>query len=205
MTSTAHDYAWITDSDWFPDCLDAGYSLTLVRGRPPREALDLLGAVPQGFADGVDDLFDCAEELRAWVRGGRDASFTVGALPVPGDGGDWTLLLALDRSAGLDAAQLAALSRGGDAVQHDSAADGSVDRFRHYRDGERRVSFAHPDAADGPDAAATRALLAEVDRRGGGDLRPAVFALAERLTGVRITEELVRDGAFALGVVPDAD
>ncbi|BAJ29189.1 MULTISPECIES: DUF6461 domain-containing protein [Kitasatospora] len=195
MTPTAHDYAWTADSSWFPDLRDSGYSLTLVRGRTPDEVLELLGAVPQGFGDGVDDVFDCQQELYAWLEDPDEDSYTVGALAVPGDGGDWTLLLALDRGAGVDGGRLAALSRGGgEAVQHGGGGgDGPAGRFRHYRDGEpRAVAGAEPDA-DG------------VQPGGGAGPEPALLALAERLTGVRVTEELVRDGAFVLGVVPDRE
>jgi benzoyl-CoA reductase/2-hydroxyglutaryl-CoA dehydratase subunit BcrC/BadD/HgdB len=35
------------------------------------------------------------------------------------------------------------------------------------------------------------------------DTKAAVFALAERLTGVRVTEELLRDAEYQLGHVPE--
>ncbi len=39
--------------------------------------------------------------------------------------------------------------------------------------------------------------------RGDLDTKAAAFALAERLTGVRVTDELVRDAVYELGLVPD--
>ncbi|MFJ8438016.1 DUF6461 domain-containing protein [Kitasatospora griseola] len=207
MTPTAHDYAWLADSRWFAVCLQDGYSLSLVRGRTPQQALESIGAVPQGFGDGADDLFDCQEELREWVDDDQDSSFAVGAVAVPGTGGDWTLLLALDGGGGM-LRHLAALSRGGAAVTHDSNGGKPLHMFHHHLDGELRTAFEHPASANGSDPHALDAPLHEIGHRDTADTlerKAVVFALSERLTGVRITEETVRDAEFVLGVVPDED
>ncbi|MFD3622389.1 DUF6461 domain-containing protein, partial [Streptomyces sp. NPDC058676] len=36
---TAHDYAWIPTSPLFRHMMESGYTLTLIRGRTPREVL----------------------------------------------------------------------------------------------------------------------------------------------------------------------
>ncbi|WP_405578191.1 DUF6461 domain-containing protein [Streptomyces sp. NBC_01092] len=47
-------------------------------------------------------------------------------------------------------------------------------------------------------------LSEEEDDTGAGvDTKAAVLALAERLTGVRVTEELLREAEYQLGHVPD--
>ncbi len=206
MTPTAQDYAWLHDSPWFGQCHRDGYSLTLVRGRTPQQVLDTIGAVPQGAGDGFDDFLDCQQELLEWVDDYQDASFTAAAVTVPGHGGDWTLLLALDSGVGVGR-HLPALSAGGATVTCDSNGGKPIHQFHHYRDGELLTSFEHPEWAHGSTPRALDQLLREVGWYTEPVAGPhsAFFALAERLTGVRITEETVRDAEFVLGVVPDED
>ncbi|MFJ5922231.1 DUF6461 domain-containing protein [Kitasatospora sp. NPDC092948] len=203
MTSTASDYAWITHSQWFGRCDQDGYSLTLVHGRDPQQVLEAIGAVPQGFGDGFDDLLDCHEELLEYVDDYQDGSFAVAAATVPGTGGDWTLLLALDSGVGISG-HLPALSAGGVTVTHDSNAGKPMQYFTHYLDGELITTFEEPAWAQGSDPGALEPLLREVGYDESGK-QAAFFALAERLTGVRIADETVRDAEFLLGVVADED
>ncbi|MFF0293332.1 DUF6461 domain-containing protein [Kitasatospora sp. NPDC004614] len=203
MTPTANDYAWLAHSQWFGRCDQDGYSLTLVRGRTPQQVLEAIGAVPQGFGDGFDDLLDCHEELREWVDDYQDDSFAAAAVTVPGEGGDWTLLLALDSGVGISG-HLPALSAGGVTVTHDSNAGKPMQRFTHYRDGEVLTSFEEPERSHGSAPGALGPLLREVGYDGSGK-QAAFFALAERLTGVRIIDETVRDAEFLLGVVADEE
>ncbi|MGC5562205.1 DUF6461 domain-containing protein [Streptomyces sp. FR-108] len=48
---TAHDYAWIRTSQLFRHMTENGYTLTLIRGRTPREVLAAMKAVPRGTAE----------------------------------------------------------------------------------------------------------------------------------------------------------
>jgi hypothetical protein len=94
MTSaTAADYAWIRTPSLFAFARDVGYAVTLVRGVTPDEVLSRAGAEARRVCAGGDELtaayWDFAEE------GGLYDSCLVGAFTLPGEGGDWTLVLEL--------------------------------------------------------------------------------------------------------------
>lgn len=213
MTSvTAHDYAWIRSSRLFRYALESGYTLTLVRGVALAEVLRVMEAEPQGACTGADALIERQDELRApgdyW-----DESFIAGAFTVPGEGGEWTLVLHLGEGGmGMQPRFLSALSAGGRAVVHSSNGGKPMHFFHWYEDGECRTTFERPTARDGSTPDALNAVMREVgfDLSDRGpetgervDTKAAVLALAERLTGVRVTEELLRDAEYRLGYVPE--
>lgn len=214
MTSvTAQDYAWIRSYPLFGYALEAGYTLTLVRGVAPVEVLRVMGAEPQGSCTGADALIERQDELRDpadyW-----DDSFLAGAFTVPGEGGDWTLVLHVGEGGmGMQSRFLEALSADGSAVVHSSNGGKPLDFFHWYEDGELRTSFERSTIRDGSTPDALNSVLREVglalssDEGGASegvtDTKAAVFALAERLTGVRVTEELLRDVEYQLGHVPE--
>ncbi|MET8422127.1 DUF6461 domain-containing protein [Streptomyces sp. NPDC005134] len=211
MTSvTAHDYAWIRSSPLFRYALETGYTLTLVRGVAPREVLRVMAAEPQGTCTGADALIERQDELLDptdyW-----DESFIAGAFTVPGEGGDWTLVLHLgDGGMGMQPRFLEALSAGGCAVVHSSNGGKPMHFFHWYEDGELRTTFEWPTARDGSTPDDLNSVMREVgfelsedETRDRVDTKAAVLALAERLTGVRVTEELLRAAEYHLGHVPE--
>ncbi|MEW2496299.1 DUF6461 domain-containing protein [Streptomyces nodosus] len=213
MTSvTAHDYAWIRSSPLLGYALETGYTLTLVRGVAPRNVLRVMEAEPQGTCTGADALIERQDELLDptdyW-----DGSFIAGAFTVPGEGGDWTLVLHLaDGGMGMQPRFLEALSAGGCAVVHSSNGGKPMDFFQWYVDGELRTTFERPTVRQGSTPDALNTVLAEVgfdlsDDEGGTsgpvDTKASAFALAERLTGVRVTEELLQRAEYQLGHVPE--
>ena len=213
MTSvTAHDYAWIRSSALFGYALETGYTLSLVRGVAPREVLQVMGAEPQGACTGADALIERQDELGDptdyW-----DESFVAGAFTVPGEGGDWTLVLHVaDGGMGMQSRFLEALSGGGCAVAHSSNGGKPMHFFNWYADGELRTTFEWPTARAGSTPDALNSMMREVgfalsddeaETSERDDTKAAVFALAERLTGVRVTEELLRDAEYQLGLVPE--
>lgn len=213
LSVTLHDYAWIRSSPLFGHALDCGYSLAAVRGMPPQEVLRVMGARPQGTCAGVEELIELQNELcdpmDYW-----DASFLAGAFAVPGEGGDWTVVWELARGGtGIQPHHMEVFSAGGRAVEHSSNGGKPLHGFSWYEDGELRTTFeGRPRFRGGstPDAllpmmreAGCRVL--DVDDLEGDflDDKAAVLALAERLTGVRLTEEALRDAHYRLGLVPD--
>ncbi|MCX5205223.1 DUF6461 domain-containing protein [Streptomyces sp. NBC_00237] len=174
--ATAADYRWIRDpASAFARALAGGYTLTFVRGVTPAELADRQ----------------------------RDPSPT-GVLGVPGEGGDWALALHLhDGRTGIRPHALEALSAGSRAVSHTTDTDLPTDHFHWYEDGRLRTAFEWPTDRSGSTPDALNDVLAEVgfdltevDDLVGGftvdvDQKAAVFALTERLTGVRVTEELL--------------
>ncbi|MGW4985849.1 DUF6461 domain-containing protein, partial [Streptomyces mirabilis] len=55
---TARDYAWIRTSPLFRHMLESGYTLTLIRGRTPREVLRAMEAEPRGTGEGTAGLIE---------------------------------------------------------------------------------------------------------------------------------------------------
>ncbi|WP_329373323.1 DUF6461 domain-containing protein [Streptomyces sp. NBC_00669] len=212
MTSvTAQDYAWIHSSPLFGHALECGYSLALVRGVPPEEVLRVMGAEPQGTCAGVEELIQLQDELCDQLDY-SDSSFLAGAFTVPGEDGDWTLVWELARGGtGIQPRFMKALSAGGRAVEHSRNGGKPINGFSWYEDGELRTTFEGPTFRSGSTPDALLPMMREVgcdlrdeDRRSGGtDDKAAVLALTERLTGVRLTEEVLRDAHYRLGLVPD--
>jgi hypothetical protein len=217
MTSvTADEYAWIRSSPLFRHALEVGYTLALVRGVVPAEVLRVMGAEPHGSCSGAgalveeqDELFDAADD--------GDEPFLAGAFGVPGEGGDWTLVLLLgDGGTGIRPHVLEALSAGGRAVAHTSNGGKPMHFFHWYEDGELRTTFEWPTARSGSTPDALNSVMSEVGfdlPQGDGapaggdgrdvDTKAATFALAERLTGVGVTEDLLGDAEYLLGRVPE--
>jgi len=212
MTSvTADDYAWIRSSPLFRHALEVGYTLTLVRDVAPEEVLRVMEAEPQGLCTGVDPLIERQYELLD-ATDYWDAPSIAGAFTVPGESGDWTVVLHFD-GCGMQPRFLEALSsKGGRAVVHSSNGGKPIHLFHWYEDGRLRTTFEWPAAREGSTPDALNPVMREVgfdlsdDEGDTGvpvDTKAAVLALAERLTGVRVTEELLRDAEYQLGQVPE--
>ena len=187
---TAHDYAWIRTSPLFRHARESGYTLTLIRGRTPDEVLRVMEAEPRGTGEGTAGLIEADEARRAqgdydyW-----DDSYVAGAFSAPGVNGDWTLVLGFDGGLGIADACMRTLSRGGRVVAHSTNGGKPIDLFHWFEDGDLRTTFESPAVRDGsaPDV----------------DGKAAVLALAERLTGIRVTESLLQDATYELGLVPE--
>ncbi|KJK42734.1 DUF6461 domain-containing protein [Streptomyces sp. NRRL F-4428] len=210
---TTDDYAWIRTSPLFHHMRESGYSVTLVRGRSPQEVLHAMEAEPRGTGDGTAGLIEANDAHRAEADHDHwDESYVAGAFKAPGEKGDWTVVLGFDGGLGVPCAQK--LSEGGRVVAHSRNGGKPIDLFHWFEDGELRTTFERPSARDGnsPDE------LVPVMRAVGFPLTPdgehdesapavdakaAVLALAERLTGVRVTESLLHDATYELGLVPE--
>ncbi|MFF3484535.1 DUF6461 domain-containing protein [Streptomyces sp. NPDC002701] len=106
------------------------------------------------------------------------------------------------------------LSAGGRAVTHSSNGGKPIHLFHWYEDGVLRTAFERVASRHGSTPDALDRLLREVgldladegEESGAGtpvDTKARVFALTERLTGVRVTEETVRNAEYLLGHVPE--
>ncbi|WP_246127234.1 DUF6461 domain-containing protein [Embleya hyalina] len=203
---TAADYGWIRSSPFLGLGMEVGYCLTLVCGVAPAEVLRVMEAEPLGVCTGFHGLIKRQSELfaaRTW-----DGSFLAGAFTVPGESGDWTLVLHFDGGVGMRAWFLEILSAGSRAVMHSSNGGKPIHLFDWYEDGEPRTTFERPGARTGSTPDDLLPIMEEVwcDPDGRADLdvfddKANVFALAERLTGVRVTEELLSESAYLLGHV----
>ncbi|WP_283136314.1 DUF6461 domain-containing protein [Rhizohabitans arisaemae] len=193
----AGDYIWIQQEEHFS--IGEGYCLALVRGLTPTECLDRIGATPEGVAPNTWNLAQLCND--AWDRYGGDR-MVIGATAVPGG---WTLTLEANGYLTVTEKILIPLSAGTRVVSHFRNCN-AVDRFHWAEDGDIRVSFEplFPTARAGstPDALVEQMREAGFDLRenGGYELHTeAAFALAERLTGVRLTPELFGSRSFTWG------
>jgi hypothetical protein len=207
-TATAADYGWIrSSSSPFRYPLESGYTLTLVRGVSPAQVLALAGAEPKGVCEGLDALIGqhlaLLDESDDW-----DACVLAGACAVPSEEGDWTLALALGGDLG-PPGFMETLSAGTRVVSHSSNGGKPMDFFDWYENGELRTGFEWPTVRNGSTPDELNALMREVglgltdEEASHVDRKAAVFALTERLTGVRVTAELLTPAEFRTAEVPE--
>ena len=206
---TAADYGWIRSSSTpFRYALEVGYTLTLVRDVSPATVFRWAQAEPRGRCTGLAGLVAESLEFLNDADGWPEAGI-VGVFTVPGEGGDWTLILDLGGDLGSRPRFMEALSAGTRAVSHSSNGGKPMHFFHWYENGRLRTTFETARLRTGTTPDALNTVLTEVGLNPHGDDAPdvdakaAVFALTERLTGVRLTEELLRDTDFRLGEVPE--
>jgi uncharacterized protein DUF6461 len=184
---SAGDYTWFKDSP-----LGWAYCLTLVEGLDRAEALQRIKADPSERVAGVINFSRYAADNSSWHSGSR---FVIGAVQLEG----WTLLVEWNGFLGVTQEVIRPLSAGTRVVSHCRNVD-AEDRFCWMEDGDLRLRFEplfpyHRDGSD-PD------VLLEVMEQVGFDLRDiedrdfelhteAAFALAEHLTGVKLTQKLL--------------
>ncbi|MFJ1545872.1 DUF6461 domain-containing protein [Streptomyces sp. NPDC088246] len=198
--ATAHDYLWFDEH--FPALAEA-YCVTLVRGLTPDTLLTQMGATDLRRVTGVDDLQEPAYE--AWDTHDGDRLFA-GVTRV----GEWALMIEPNGYLGITDELIGPLSRGTTAVSHFRNVN-AVDHFNWYENGELRLHFeplfAYARDGSDPDGSVDtmRAAgfdLSEDDERDFNLHSEAAFALAERLTGLRLTRELLNVSEFLGGAVP---
>jgi len=208
-TATAADYGWIRDfSSPFRYALESGYTLTLVRGVPPEQLLALAGAEPRGVCEGADELIERHQELLEESEGQDGPYVLAGACAVPGEEGDWALVLALGGDS-WPPGFMETLSAGTRAVSHSSNGGKPMEFFHWYENGELRTHFEWPRVRGGSTPDELNSLICEVglgltdEEISRADRKAAVFALAERLTGVRVTAELLALAEYRTAAVPE--
>ncbi|RFU42767.1 hypothetical protein DZF91_04990 [Actinomadura logoneensis] len=205
MTASTSDYAWF--SDFRRGWLSESYCLSLIQGLAPAEFLARLGADVQGEFQGLEAYADLDEEFQDGQVVYGDYML-VGAASVPGSDGPWTLALEVNGSLGIDDRFMGPASAGTQAISHFRNAK-AITYFHWWQDGEKRTAFEWPRERSGstPDA------LLEVMQRVGYDLdsddrdlgTPGLFALAEELTGVRVTAEMLESATYTAGIVTIPD
>lgn len=212
---TAHDYAWIRTSPLFRHALESGYTLTLIRGRTPHEVLRAMEAEQRGTGEGTAGLIEAGDVHRGEMDHDYwDDSYVAGAFSVPGEHGDWTLVLGFDGGLGIAGACMETLSKGGRVVAHSTNGGKPIHLFHWFEDGELRTTFESAWSREGDAPEELVPLLREVgfpltpagehdESAPDVDGKAAVLALAERLTGIRVTESLLQDATYELGLVPE--
>ncbi len=206
MTATAADYAWVRQ--WIDDMSQA-YCLTLARGLTPAQFLARLGAqIAEPSRTGAELSLPSFE---VWDEYQGEALF-IGATPVRGGGADWALGLEVNGYLGVTPAAIVPVSAGTRVVSHHQNVE-AADNFYWIEDGDIRLFFqpgapawregSTPDALVGVMRQVGFDLREAAERDAGDDVRTAAaFALAEYLTGVRLTPELLNDSIYLCGVAP---
>ncbi|MFF8835825.1 DUF6461 domain-containing protein [Streptomyces sp. NPDC015130] len=198
MTKTGADYAWFEDD--FPDIAEA-YCITLVRGLSPVELTSRLEGRPEGSVQGIAAVVDAAFAQYELGIGDRQlvAMTTVGT---------WTLLIEPNGYVGVTEERALSASAGTSWISHFSNIN-AVGTFLWAEDQVLRLCFDPMLPSDRWGTAADE--LRDVIRQIGfprdiEDPEPdfhhlAAFALAEHLTGVAVTPELLQDTTFTCATV----
>ncbi|MFB9474208.1 DUF6461 domain-containing protein [Nonomuraea salmonea] len=201
MAPNAVDYSWFND-DRFPDLADS-YCFTLVRDLTPEALMTRLGANVEAVSrKTLDQLIDASYSgpgpLGTWD------GHLFGAASI----GGWVLMVEVNGHLGVNRKAIVPLSAGTRLVSHSRNVN-AVGHFRWVEDGEIRLSFdpLFPSFRHGsaPDE------LVEMMRRVGfglgddidrGTHDQAAFALAEHLTGVELTPQLLEESTYLCGLAP---
>jgi hypothetical protein len=151
----------------------------------------------------VERLYEPAYD--AWdTHGGRRLFAGVAAV------GKWALMVEPNGFLGVTDGAIAPVSRGTEAVSHSCNVNG-VAYFTWFQDGEQRLFF--PPDRPYDRHGSCREDMVEAMEEAGFDLRDTesmsfessrstAFALAARVTGVRLTPGLLRTADFVGGTAP---
>ncbi len=197
----AQDYLWFKDTQ-----LSYAYCLTMVEAVDPAEALRRIDARPTEQVSGLSAFLTFADRSFPRRYPDGDGRYGIGATQLDG----WTLLLEWIGILGISMPVLLPLSEGTRVLSHYSNVDGE-DWFYWLEDGDLRLRF-EPFLADRREGSDPDGLV-DVMEQVGFDLRPlnerdpslrtpAAFALAEHLTGIRITQELLDSSTYLCGRAP---
>ncbi|MFD3776351.1 DUF6461 domain-containing protein [Streptomyces sp. NPDC058612] len=199
MATTAADYMWFGED--FPDLAES-YCVTLVHNVPPDELLIRLGGQSAPEVNGVDALVDTAYDL--WGPSITRTYFGMTTL------GPWTPMIEPNGWHGVNEERALPASAGTRWISHyDNVSANNDGSFLWAEDTELRLRF---ELREADYLTGTRAGdLVDVIRRLGFAFSeeptetddnlavPAAFALAEHLTGIRITPALLQDTTFICG------
>jgi Family of unknown function (DUF6461) len=206
MAATADTYSWF--STLFP-ALARAYCITLVRGLSPEQVLGRLGgAEPAGEITGVDALVAAAAPgFMAAVRAGSAQASGVEA--GSGQAGNWTLAVEPGGTLGTTQSVMLPLAASTRVVSHSRDASAAA-QFCWLENGSARLCFdpLFPTRQSGSYAHEYDDLMRASGFNVAGENEylesthaAAAFALAEELTGVRITLGLLDETPYQCAVV----
>lgn len=195
MDSTATDYLWFEED--FPDLADA-YCFTLVHKLMPADIIQRLSGDDEPALTGASALVEAAHELYCRPDGARQliAMTTLGA---------WTLMIEPSGYLGVTEDRALPASAGTTWISHFTNVN-ALDLFLWAQDGVVRLTFEpmFPDTRWGSTPDELLDLMHRVGFRFRDDPNPdlsplAAFALADHLSGIMITPELLQETTFTCG------
>lgn len=201
--SSAEDYEWA--DDWY-DSIGQAYCLTLAEGLTPAQFLDRIGAVPAGTSEGLEAIGARSQEL--WEQDPVSRAI-IGVTEVRDAGGSpWALGVEVNGFLGATPEVIGPLSAGIRVVSH--FANASAERFYWMADGRVALTFdpLFPQDREGSESRAATGKL----RSAGFDLADdaenidhptaSAFALAQQITKVEVTRDLLEAATYELGEAP---
>jgi hypothetical protein len=202
MTVTAADYAWTEEDDAL---ISQGYCITLARGLTTAQFLSRLAA---RAAPAVTGFLDLCEASYASSDHYELMEQHVGVISASGDGGLWAVGVQVNGYIGVTEELVVPLSAGTAIVSHYQNIN-AVDQFYWVEDRIIRLEFEplFPSYRQGstPDVLVQDMMEVGFDLSDDGDNvgqnTASAFALAERLTGVRITLSLLQHATYECGIV----
>ncbi|MFI7043461.1 DUF6461 domain-containing protein [Streptosporangium sandarakinum] len=192
MIATPGDYAWFS-YERFPELAEA-YCFTYVRGLTPGQLVVRLGGRPEDFTPMTFD-----ELVGTRYGNGYDTAF-LGAATI----GDWVFMVEPNGGLGADEEIITSLSAGTRLVSHFRDVEG-VEYFYWSEDGEIRFCFVADEGYSEEVPEEVVGIMRRIDA-GHGHLPPGdgpAFLLAEHLTGVTLTPELLEGSTYLCGVIPE--
>jgi hypothetical protein len=198
MTASASDYSWV--GEYRRGALHRRYGLALIQGLTPADFLTRLNANVQGDYPGLDAYIDRDREFQEMEQSWGD-NLMVGVTAVQGPDGPWSLAFEVDGSGGIDERLMGPASVGTQIVSHHHSISVS-NYFSWWQDGGLRTAFGWPANRTGTTPDALLDAMRRIGISEDSEHRTAeYFALAEDLTGIRVTADLLDNATYAAGIV----
>jgi hypothetical protein len=201
--SSAEDYEWA--DDWY-DSIGQAYCLTLAEGLTPAQFLDRISAVPSGTSEGLEAIGIRSQQL--WEQDPVSRAI-IGVTEVrDADGSPWALGVEVNGFLGATPEVIGPLSAGTRVVSH--FANASAERFYWMADGRVALTFdpLFPQDREGSESRAATGKLRAAGFSLADDAEnidhptASAFALAQHITKVEVTRDLLETATYELGVAP---
>lgn len=199
MNAESSARSWLRD--FHGGFLLEGYTLTLVRGLSPREYLDRIGAESQEDASGFGAFVARDREFQDDQVDWGDNMF-VGATLVHGEDADWVLALEINGGIEIQTDAMKHATLGTRGVSHFRSPN-AMSLFSWWEDGELRTRFEGPLHREGstPDGLVDLMHQVGFDFENGSCGLEDYIALAEALTDIHLTPDILEDGTYSTGIV----
>jgi hypothetical protein len=188
MIVTPDDHAWLTEAA-------ADWCFTYARGLTPEQVVIRRGGRPEDFTPMTYEGF-----VDAASRSSGPGVF-IGVTTI----GDWAFVIEADWN-GIAEEVIMPLSAGTRLVSHYFMAIKALDYFYWIEDGELRFCFIAQDGCVGevPDELAETMERIDSAHSSYFNLHDGpMFLLAEHLTGITLTPQLLEESTYLCGVVPE--